>query len=213
MYNRYCVIIIFVFTHAAQGDGLRITVSTKDNSCKISNTNESWPNTSIVPLGLNIVAAEDEREGGGKIGKLTGTVIHGKSNLVMRERRWKKPVRSLPVVKQTKTDLTAYALTKVLHLQELGEISFTRATDDNNTLRAIVSVDFTLPCEFEKGWARRVGVGQGMYGEKYTRQFRVDIEEQYQLGEISSNAKSSPAKILEYLQKKVSRGIVSTIRK
>ena len=120
----------------------------------------------------------------------------------MRERRWRKPVRRISVVKQTKKDLTSYALTKVLELQDLGDISFTRATDDNHILRAIVPVDFALPCKFEKGWARRLGVGNGMYGEKYIRQFRVDIEEQFQLGEISSNAKSSPAKILEYLQKK-----------
>ena len=38
---------------------------------------------------------------------------------------------------------------------------------------------------------------------KHTRNFRVDIKEQYQLGEVSSNAKSSPAKILKYLQKNI----------
>lgn len=88
-----------------------------------------------------------------------------------------------------------------LQMQEHGEIKFTRATDDKNILRPFVPGNFCLPFEFENGWALRKKIGQ-MYGEKYTRHFRVDIEEQYKLGEISSNSKNSPAKILEYLQKK-----------
>ena len=145
-------------------------------------------------------------EGGEKeiekvVGKLTGITIFGKSNLVMRERRWKKMASKVVVVEQTKKDMIAYALSKTQQLQQHGDIVFTRASDSNDILRPIVPENFSFPCKFEKGWALRKGHGH-MYGEKYTRNFRIDIEEQYQLGEVSSNAKSSPAKILEYLQKK-----------
>lgn len=181
-------------------------MSTEANCCKITSRNisESFPNTiSLVPSCVSNTVPIDTRnqKGENETGKLTGIVIFGKSNLVMREKRWKKRNSRLAVVKQSKKDLTAYALEKTLQLQEHGEIVFTRATDDNNNLRPIVPKNFSLLTKFEEGWALRKGPGH-MYGEKYTRHFRGDIEDQYQMGEIASNAKSSPAKILEFLKNK-----------
>lgn len=158
--------------------------------------------TPLVPsVILGPMPVEGRERVNKEVGKLTGNTIFGKSNLVMREKRWRKKISRVETVKQTKKDMTAYTLSRALQLQHHGEIVFTRATDGYDILRPIVPKNFSAACKFEEGWALRKGPGH-MYGDKYTRNFRMDIEEQYQLGEKSSSAKSSPAKILEYLEKK-----------
>ncbi len=80
--------------------------------------------------------------------------------------------------KKTLKKKTAYALSKALQLQHHGEIVFTKATDGYDIVHPIVPEKFSLACKFEERWALRKGPGH-MYGDKYPRNFQVDIEEQY----------------------------------
>ena len=101
-----------------------ITVSTEGNSFKRTHReiSESWSNnTSLVPLVVSSPRPiEGDKRADKKVGALTGIIIYGTSNLTMCKRRWKKKVARIAVVKQTKKDLTAYALSKALQMQEHG---------------------------------------------------------------------------------------------
>lgn len=128
-----------------------VTVSTEANCCNSTSREDRESlstNTSLVPLNVSNLVPIERRyiEEENVVGKLTGTVIFGEWNLHRRVSRWKKKVQKVNVVKQTKKDMTYYALSKALQLQEHGEITFSRAINDNNILRPIVPEHFSLPC-------------------------------------------------------------------
>jgi hypothetical protein len=138
------------------------------------------------------------------VGKITGVYIYSDSQLRFRRQRWKSKGRKSkdPEVRLArKKNLLSYALRTAWNMQLNGIMQCDRTDDSLEEQSLSLAETFTVPLQFQKGWAKRPKNGL-MYGPKHVQSYRADIYELYKLGEEDKKNKRSPAQMREALQMK-----------
>lgn len=138
-----------------------------------------------------------------EVGQVTGIQIYTNSQLMTRQRRWKRKLRQRRNVESSirKKNLVQYALRSAWNLQLNGTSKIQRVEKTLGNYSKIVPDNYAIPLQFSKGWARRRKNGQ-MYGPKYVAAYRAYITEMFNLGELDKKNKRSAAQMLEMLSKK-----------